>query len=55
MKYVHDPSELDNVFVHLTNVAIQKHGEDYNAGNGGKWHVRDLRLVVAKVLKTKKK
>ena len=36
VKYVHDTSELDNMYVHLTNVAIQKHGEEYNRGNGGK-------------------
>ena len=26
MKYNADVSELDNMFVHLTNVSIQKHG-----------------------------
>jgi len=31
-------------YIHLTNVAIQKHNEDYNSVHGGKWHVRDLRL-----------
>lgn len=30
-KYSSDVQELDNPFIHLTNVAIQKHGEDYNA------------------------
>lgn len=30
-KYSSDAQELDNPFIHLTNVAVQKHGEDYNA------------------------
>jgi hypothetical protein len=30
----------DNPFIHLTNVAIQKHNEDYNSKHGGKWHVQ---------------
>uniref|UniRef100_A0A3P9J8K5 Polyglutamylase complex subunit TTLL1 n=1 Tax=Oryzias latipes TaxID=8090 RepID=A0A3P9J8K5_ORYLA len=39
-------SELDNMFVHLTNVAIQKHGDDYNHVHGGKWTVSNLRLYL---------
>ena len=39
--------DMDDPFVHLTNVSIQKQHEDYNAsGAGGKWHVRDLRLFL---------
>ncbi|CAN0478706.1 unnamed protein product [Laminaria digitata] len=30
-KYTSDVDELDNPFIHLTNVAVQKHGDDYNA------------------------
>ena len=30
-KYTSDVQELDNPFIHLTNVAVQKQGEDYNA------------------------
>ncbi|CAN0027891.1 unnamed protein product, partial [Discosporangium mesarthrocarpum] len=45
-KYSSDAQELDNPFVHLTNVAIQKHGEDYNTRHGGKWHIRNLRLFL---------
>lgn len=30
VKYTPSTSELDNMFVHLTNVAIQKHGVSYN-------------------------
>ena len=30
--------------MHLTNVAIQKHGENYNSETGGKWDLRQLKL-----------
>ncbi|KAM9071625.1 polyglutamylase complex subunit TTLL1 isoform 2-T2 [Megaptera novaeangliae] len=46
VKYTPSTSELDNMFVHLTNVAIQKHGEDYNHIHGGKWAVNNLRLYL---------
>lgn len=39
-QYSHSLSDLDNPLVHLTNVAVQKHGDDYNDKHGGKWHVR---------------
>jgi len=45
-KYTSDVTDMDNPFVHLTNVAIQKHNEDYNNKHGGKWHVQNLRLYV---------
>jgi tubulin polyglutamylase TTLL1 len=45
-KYTTDVDDIDNPFIHLTNVAIQKHGDDYNSKHGGKWHVRNLRLFV---------
>lgn len=32
--------EMDNPFIHLTNVAIQKHNQDYNNKHGGKWHIK---------------
>lgn len=32
--------------VHLTNVAIQKKGDDYDADSGGKWDVRSLKLYL---------
>jgi tubulin polyglutamylase TTLL1 len=31
--------DLDNPFIHLTNVAIQKHSEEYNSKHGGKWSI----------------
>lgn len=46
VRYSASPSDLDNPFVHLTNVAIQKASGDYNALHGGKWHVRNLRLYL---------
>ena len=37
---------MDNPFIHLTNVAIQKHNEDYNHSHGGKWSMRNLKLYI---------
>jgi len=45
-QYTTDIAEFDNVFIHLTNIAIQKHAEEYNAKHGGKWSIDDLRLYV---------
>lgn len=45
-KYTSDATDIDNPFIHLTNVAIQKHNEDYNSKHGGKWHIADLRLYI---------
>ncbi len=41
-KYNTDMGDIDNPFIHLTNVAIQKHNEDYNSKHGGKWHIQVL-------------
>ncbi|XP_072915419.1 polyglutamylase complex subunit TTLL1-like isoform X2 [Hemitrygon akajei] len=46
VKYTPNVNELDNIFVHLTNVAIQKHGDDYNPIHGGKWTVANLKLYL---------
>ena len=43
-KYSSAQGDLDNVLMHLTNVAVQKHAEDYNEENGGKWHIKNLRF-----------
>ncbi|KAL0229043.1 hypothetical protein GEMRC1_013663 [Eukaryota sp. GEM-RC1] len=45
-QYSLDLSSLDNHFMHLTNIAIQKHGTDYNAENGCKWSMSNLRLYL---------
>lgn len=39
-KYNSEMGEMDNPFIHLTNVAIQKHNQDYNNKHGGKWHIK---------------
>lgn len=47
VRYSSGDGELDNPFMHLTNVAIQKQqSEDYNTSHGNKWHVRNLRLYL---------
>jgi tubulin polyglutamylase TTLL1 len=46
VKYSSDVSDLDNQYIHLTNVAIQKNGEEYNEKHGNKWSVRNLRLYL---------
>ncbi|KAK4474873.1 hypothetical protein MN116_000745 [Schistosoma mekongi] len=44
VRYNADVSELDNMFIHLTNVSIQKHGAHYNSIHGGKWTTENFRL-----------
>ena len=34
------------MFVHLTNVAIQKHADAYNSKHGGKWSVQSLKFYL---------
>eukprot|EP00891_Asterochloris_glomerata_P009798 jgi/Astpho2/9798/fgenesh1_pm.00149_%23_31_t len=46
IKYSSELAEMDNQFVHLTNVAIQKHGEQYNSSHGNKWPLTNLRLYL---------
>ncbi|XP_047136933.1 polyglutamylase complex subunit TTLL1 isoform X1 [Hydra vulgaris] len=46
VKYNAGINELDNMFVHLTNVSIQKQGAEYNATHGGKWTINNLRLYL---------
>jgi len=45
-QYTTDVAEFDNVFIHLTNIAIQKQAEDYNDEHGGKWDMADLMLFI---------
>jgi hypothetical protein len=42
VKYNDSASEMDNMYVHLTNVSIQKHGDEYNNIHGGKLTVQVL-------------
>ena len=37
-------SDMDNLMSHLTNVAIQKQGDDYNAEHGSKWSIDNLKF-----------
>ncbi|XP_058789188.1 polyglutamylase complex subunit TTLL1 isoform X1 [Phymastichus coffea] len=46
VKYDTSIQELDNMYVHLTNVSVQKHGEEYNIMHGGKLSVQNLRLYL---------
>ena len=46
VKYSSDVGDLDNMYVHLTNVSIQKHGDDYNELHGGKWSLDNLRMYL---------
>merc|ERR1711953_1457298 len=32
--------------IHLTNVAVQKDGKDYNETHGGKWSIKNLRFYL---------
>eukprot|EP00941_MAST-03F_sp_MAST-3F-sp1_P001469 g1469.t1 len=45
-KYVYNSNGIDNMYVHLTNVAIQKHNDDYNRAHGGKWSMANLRIYI---------
>ncbi|XP_068081301.1 polyglutamylase complex subunit TTLL1-like [Anabrus simplex] len=46
VKYDTSIQELDNMYVHLTNVSVQKHGGEYNSMHGGKLSVQNLRLYL---------
>ncbi|XP_026677554.1 probable tubulin polyglutamylase TTLL1 [Diaphorina citri] len=46
VKYDKNITELDNMYVHLTNVSVQKHGADYNNIHGGKMNLQNLRLYL---------
>ncbi|KAG2482988.1 hypothetical protein HYH03_018114 [Edaphochlamys debaryana] len=46
VKYSAEVGELRNEFMHLTNVAIQQHGDAYNSHHGNKWPLDHLRLFL---------
>ena len=46
-RYSSDPADIANNFVHLTNVAIQKTAENYDARSGGKKDLRSVKLLLA--------
>lgn len=41
-KFSNDVSDIDNIYIHLTNVAIQKKYVKYNDYHGGKWPLKNL-------------
>jgi len=45
-KYSSDASEMNNMTMHLTNVAIQKKTDEYNADHGSKWNIENLRFYL---------
>ena len=45
-EYSSNFEDLENPYIHLTNVAIQKHGADYNDKHGNKFHLSNLRLYL---------
>ena len=42
------------MFVHLTNVAIQKYSEKYSGDHGGKWSTKNLKFYLEMVYGTEK-
>ncbi|XP_045535815.1 polyglutamylase complex subunit TTLL1-like [Papilio machaon] len=46
VKYDTSVTELDNMYVHLTNVSVQRHGVEYNSLHGGKMSVQNFRLYL---------
>ena len=45
-KYTNDITERDNMFIHLTNVAIAKVSDEYNDKHGSKWSINNLRFYL---------
>ncbi len=45
-KYSNDMTERDNMFIHLTNVAIAKQAANYNDKHGGKWTIANLKFYL---------
>lgn len=46
VRYSENKEDLDNKFVHLTNVSIQKQAVKYNKAHGGKWPIQNLKLYL---------
>eukprot|EP00927_Polykrikos_kofoidii_P074103 TRINITY_DN70067_c0_g1_i1.p1 TRINITY_DN70067_c0_g1~~TRINITY_DN70067_c0_g1_i1.p1 ORF type:complete len:513 (-),score=66.54 TRINITY_DN70067_c0_g1_i1:140-1588(-) len=45
-RFTMDLTDLSNAVVHLTNVAVQKHCENYDDKRGGKWDLHHLKLYL---------
>mmetsp|Transcript_37395 Transcript_37395/g.48376 ORF Transcript_37395/g.48376 Transcript_37395/m.48376 type:complete len:524 (-) Transcript_37395:125-1696(-) len=55
VRYSTNPADLENSFVHLTNVAVQKKSHTYsNDPFGGKWDLRNLKLYLMSKYGTEK-
>jgi tubulin polyglutamylase TTLL1 len=46
LRYTSDIGDIENPYIHLTNVAIQKKSDDYNKIHGGKWTLSNMRLFL---------
>lgn len=46
VKYSDDMEDIEDMEIHLTNVAIQKHGKEYNTAHGNKWPLSSLYLFI---------
>lgn len=46
VKYSNDRDQMNNVEIHLTNVAIQKHMEGYNSKHGNKWNLENINTYI---------
>ncbi|KAH8058798.1 hypothetical protein JL720_13988 [Aureococcus anophagefferens] len=50
-KVVNSKGDIDNQLMHLTNVAIQKKSDDYDASTGGgKWELLNMKLFLMSVI-----
>ncbi len=45
-RYNNSFDQLENQYIHLTNVAVQKTCGDYSGVTGGKWNLRNLKLYL---------
>lgn len=46
MRYSTRKEDITNTYMHLTNVAIQKHAPGFDAQKGLKWSIRSLRTYM---------
>lgn len=45
-RYTTDPDGIENKYIHLTNVGVQKKSPKYNNIHGGKWSLRSFKLYM---------
>eukprot|EP00056_Hartaetosiga_gracilis_P005258 m.82867 g.82867 ORF g.82867 m.82867 type:complete len:494 (-) comp12104_c1_seq1:132-1613(-) len=46
VKYNASTSSYDDMFIHLTNVSLQKHSGEYNDIHGGKWTFDNFKVLI---------